>query len=286
MFLYRAIDLEKNISNRIEKLDLPGVRKIIAVASGKGGVGKSTISANIALALASKGLNVGLLDADIYGPSQSHIMGVKDMKPELSDKCVMPIVAHDVKCMSMGFVMSPNTPAIWRGPMASGALQRLLSDTKWGNLDILLVDMPPGTGDIQLTISQRVPLGGAIIVTTPQDIALLDARKAIEMFTKVGVPALGIVENMSTHVCSHCGHEEAVFGSNGGERIALEYGTKLLAQLPLSLSIRKQSDEGVPIVLSDPESPASQAIHLASEELIRDLSALVSSGPEIDIIDD
>ncbi len=265
---------------------MPGVGDILAVASGKGGVGKSTIAANIAVALARNGLNVGLLDADIYGPSQSHMMGVSDMKPELSGKRLMPVIAHDVKCMTMGFIMSPNTPAIWRGPMASGALQQMLSDTKWGNLDILLVDMPPGTGDIQLTISQRVPLSGAVIVTTPQDISLLDARKAIEMFTKVEVPTLGIVENMSSHVCNNCGYEEAIFGSHGGESIALEYGTKVLAQLPLSLSIRKQSDEGVPIVISDPDCPASKALHLAAERLTRSLSSLVSSGPEIDIIDD
>ena len=229
---------------------------------------------------------MGLLDVDIYGPSQCHMMGVSEIKPELRGKRLMPVTAHGVKCMSMGFLMSLNTPAIWRGPMASGALQQLLMDTEWGDLDILLVDMPPGTGDIQLTLSQRVPLSGAVIVTTPQDIALLDARKAMEMFTKVEVPTLGIIENMSTHICCNCGHEEAIFGSNGGEHVALEYETEVLAQLPLALSIRQQSDRGIPIVVSDPDSKISKSLCFAAGKLMWLLASLVSSDPEIDIIDD
>ncbi|MBD3646354.1 MAG: Mrp/NBP35 family ATP-binding protein, partial [Pseudomonadales bacterium] len=214
-----------------QKMQLPGVQHVIAVASGKGGVGKSTVSANLALALAAEGHRTGLLDADIYGPSQGVMMGAADARPDVENELLVPIMAHDVQCMSMSFVMTDRTPAIWRGPMASGALQQLLGQTRWDDVEFLVVDMPPGTGDIQLTLAQQVPLSGAVIVTTPQDIALLDARKGVEMFRKVEVPVIGIVENMSTHICSNCGHEEAIFGTGGGEKIAAEYETEFLAQL-------------------------------------------------------
>ena len=208
------------------------------MASGKGGVGKSTVSANLALALAAEGHTVGLLDADVYGPSQGLMMGVsEETQPEVADDLLQPISVHGIQVMSMSFVTSDRTPAIWRGPMASSALQQLLTQTNWQNVDYLIVDMPPGTGDIQLTMAQNVPLSGAIIVTTPQDIARLDACKGIEMFRKVEVPLLGIIENMSLHTCSVCGHQEAIFGTGGGEQIAQDYSTYLLAQLPLSMAL-------------------------------------------------
>jgi ATP-binding protein involved in chromosome partitioning len=245
-------------ANGPQKFNLPGIKHVIAVASGKGGVGKSTISANLALALSAQGHTVGLLDADIYGPSQGLMMGIPSgTKPEISGEFFQPIVANNVQMMSMSFVTSDRTPAVWRGPMASGALQQLLTQTYWQNVEYLIVDMPPGTGDIQLTMAQNVPMSGALIVTTPQDIALLDARKAIEMFKKVEVPLLGIVENMSTHTCSECGHKEAIFGSGGGESVAAEYDTQMLARLPLAMSIREQSDGGTPPVVADPDGEVS-----------------------------
>jgi len=232
---------------------LPKVKNIVAVASGKGGVGKSTTAVNLALALAAEGASVGILDADIYGPSQPMMMGIGG-RPESTDGQTMePLANYGVQVMSIGFLVDADNPMIWRGPMATQALEQLLRQTNWGDLDYLVVDMPPGTGDIQLTLSQRVPLTGAVIVTTPQDIALLDARKGIKMFEKVGVPILGIVENMAVHVCENCGHVEHIFGSEGGKRLAAEYGMDYLGALPLNLSIRVQADSGHPTVVSDPD---------------------------------
>ncbi len=274
------------ISSVIEKIQLPGVEHVVAVASGKGGVGKSTVAANLAVALSGEGYRVGLLDADIYGPSQGAMMGVPDARPKVNGDRLQPVMAHGIQCMSLGFITSHNTPAVWRGPMASGALQQLLTQTEWDNLQVLLVDMPPGTGDIQLTLSQRVPLSGAVIVTTPQDIALLDARKGIEMFSKVQVPTLGIIENMSLHICSECGHEEAIFGSGGGENIAAEYQTRVLAQLPLSISVRCQSDQGVPFVASAPSDPASESLRSAARDVASALREGQAKVPSINVFDD
>jgi len=234
---------------------LPGVRNLIAVASGKGGVGKSTTAVNLALALAREGARAGLLDADIYGPSQQLMLGIaEELRPEVKDgKSFLPVMAHGLQTMSMGYLVTEKTPMVWRGPMVSGALWQLLGSTLWDDLDYLVVDLPPGTGDIQLTLSQRAPLTGALIVTTPQDIALLDARKAIEMFRKVQVPVLGVVENMSIHICSQCGHREPIFGAGGGERIAAECGVPLLGALPLDIRIREQVDGGRPPLIADPE---------------------------------
>ena len=232
---------------------LPKVKNIVAVASGKGGVGKSTTAVNLALALAAEGASVGILDADIYGPSQPMMMGISG-KPESADgKTMEPMRNHGVSVMSIGFMVDADNPMIWRGPMATQALEQLLRQTNWPELDYLIVDMPPGTGDIQLTLSQRVPLTGAVIVTTPQDIALLDAKRGTKMFEKVGVPILGLVENMSVHVCEKCGHVEHVFGEDGGKRMAAEYNIDFLGALPLNLSIRVQADSGKPSVVSDPE---------------------------------
>ncbi len=232
---------------------LPGVKNIVAVASGKGGVGKSTTAANLALALAAEGATVGILDADIYGPSQPMMMGLTG-KPESSDgKTMDPLIGHGVQVISIGLLIEPDNPMIWRGPMATQALEQLLRQTNWRDLDYLIIDMPPGTGDIQLTLSQRVPLTGAVIVTTPQDIALLDAKKGIRMFEKVGVPILGIVENMAVHVCSNCGHVEHIFGAEGGKRMAAEFGIDYLGALPLAMAIREQADSGRPTVVSEPD---------------------------------
>jgi ATP-binding protein involved in chromosome partitioning len=232
---------------------LPKVKNIVAVASGKGGVGKSTTAANLALALAAEGAAVGLLDADIYGPSQPMMMGIEG-RPESSDgKTMEPMENYGVQVMSIGFLVNQDEAMIWRGPMATQALEQLLRQTNWGDLDYLIVDLPPGTGDIQLTLSQRVPMTGAVIVTTPQDIALLDARKGIKMFEKVGVPILGIVENMAVHVCSNCGHAEHIFGEGGGQRLATQYGTDYLGGLPLDINIRLQADSGKPTVVADPD---------------------------------
>jgi len=232
---------------------IPGVKNIVAVASGKGGVGKSTTAVNLALALVAEGAKVGILDADIYGPSQPQMLGIVG-HPESSDgKRLNPMMAYGLQAMSIGFLIDPETPMVWRGPMVTQALQQLLNDTHWDSLDYLIVDMPPGTGDIQLTLAQQVPVTGAVIVTTPQDIALLDARKGLKMFEKVGVPILGIVENMSTHICSNCGHEEHIFGSGGGERMATDYAVELLGALPLDIAIRQQVDGGQPTVVADPQ---------------------------------
>jgi len=233
---------------------LPGVKNIVAVASGKGGVGKSTTAVNLALALAAEGAHVGILDADIYGPSQPTMMGI-DGKPDSHDgKTMEPMEKHGVQVMSIGFLIEPDNPMIWRGPMVTQALEQLLRQTNWRDLDYLIVDMPPGTGDIALTLSQRVPLTGAVIVTTPQDIALLDAKKGLKMFEKVGVPILGIVENMAVHVCSKCGHAEHIFGEGGGARMAEQYHVDYLGALPLAMAIRERADSGSPTVVSDPDS--------------------------------
>jgi ATP-binding protein involved in chromosome partitioning len=233
---------------------LPNVKNIIAVASGKGGVGKSTTSVNLALALAAEGANVGLLDADIYGPSQPQMLGISG-RPESADgKSMEPMQAHGIQAMSIGFLIDTDTPMVWRGPMVTGALEQLLRETNWHDLDYLVIDLPPGTGDIQLTLAQKIPVTGAIIVTTPQDIALLDARKGLKMFEKVNIPILGIVENMSTHICSKCGHEEHIFGTGGGELMAKDYNIDLLGALPLDMSIRMQADSGKPTVIAEPES--------------------------------
>jgi len=232
---------------------LPKVKNIVAVASGKGGVGKSTTAVNLALALAAEGAAVGILDADIYGPSQPMMMGI-DGRPESSDgKTMQPMRNHGVEVMSIGFLIDADNPMIWRGPMVTQALEQLLRQTNWGDLDYLIVDMPPGTGDIALTLSQRVPLTGAVIVTTPQDIALLDAKKGLKMFEKVGVPILGLVENMAVYVCPNCGHSEHIFGADGGRRMAAEYGVDYLGALPLSLAIREQADSGRATVVAEPD---------------------------------
>jgi ATP-binding protein involved in chromosome partitioning len=233
---------------------LPKVKNIVAVASGKGGVGKSTTTVNLALALAAEGAAVGILDADIYGPSQPTMMGLAGQPESADGKSMEPMENYGVQVMSIGFLVDADNPMIWRGPMATQALEQLLRQTNWAELDYLLVDMPPGTGDIQLTLSQRVPLTGAVIVTTPQDIALMDAKRGLKMFEKVGVPILGLVENMAVHVCSNCGHAEHIFGADGGKRMAAEYGVDYLGALPLSLSIREQADAGRPTVVSDPDS--------------------------------
>jgi ATP-binding protein involved in chromosome partitioning len=236
---------------------MPNVKNIVAVASGKGGVGKSTTAANLALALAAEGARVGILDADIYGPSQPMMLGIS-RRPESDDgKTMEPLENHGVQVMSIGFLIDQEEAMIWRGPMATQALEQLLRQTNWADLDYLIVDLPPGTGDIQLTLSQRVPMTGAVIVTTPQDIALIDAKKAVTMFRKVDVPILGIVENMAVHVCSNCGHAEHIFGEGGGKRYATEQGIDYLGALPLDIAIRQQSDSGTPTVVADPEGSAS-----------------------------
>jgi ATP-binding protein involved in chromosome partitioning len=238
---------------------VPGVKNIVAVASGKGGVGKSTTAVNLALALAAEGATVGVLDADIYGPSQPTMLGIHG-RPESKDgKTLEPLEAYGVQAMSIGFLIDVDTPMVWRGPMVTQALEQLLKDTNWREVDYLVVDMPPGTGDIQLTLSQKVPVTGAVIVTTPQDIALLDARKGLKMFEKVGVPIVGIVENMAIHVCSNCGHAEPIFGSGGGEKMCRDYGVPFLGSLPLDIRIREQADSGRPTVVADPDGPVAQA---------------------------
>lgn len=254
-------DVTVNIGSRIvaHKVQqgvnlLPNVKNIIAVASGKGGVGKSTTSVNLALALAAEGATVGLLDADIYGPSQPQMLGISG-RPESTDgKSMQPMLAHGIQAMSIGFLVDIDTPMVWRGPMVTGALEQLLRDTKWNDLDYLVIDLPPGTGDIQLTLAQKIPVTGAIIVTTPQDIALLDARRGLKMFEKVNIPILGIVENMSTHICSNCGHEEHIFGAGGGAKMCADYNVDLLGSLPLDMSIREQADSGKPTLIAQPDS--------------------------------
>jgi ATP-binding protein involved in chromosome partitioning len=237
---------------------VPGIKNIIAVASGKGGVGKSTTAVNLALALAAEGAAVGVLDADIYGPSQPMMLGIAG-RPESKDgRRIEPMEGHGLQASSIGFLIDIDTPMVWRGPMVTQALEQLLKDTNWRDLDYLVVDLPPGTGDIQLTLAQKVPVTGAVIVTTPQDIALIDARKGLKMFEKVGIPILGIVENMSFHLCPQCGHESHIFGAGGAEKMSRDYGTELLGQLPLDESIRSLADSGRPTVVSDPDGKVAE----------------------------
>lgn len=270
---------------------LENIKHIVCVASGKGGVGKSTTAANLALALSAQGFAVGLLDADIYGPSLPVVMGIAaGTRPEIRDKRLMvPLRAHGIECNSMGFLVDERTAMVWRAPMVVSAFTQILTDTAWSALDYLIIDMPPGTGDIQLSLAQTVAVRGAVIVTTPQDIALSDARKGIEMFKKVGVPVLGVVENMSVHTCSNCGHAEAIFGSGGGERLAQDYGVDVIGRLPLDINIREQTDRGVPVVASS-QYPNLQE---AYAELARGVHAQVlaheahaNAAPTISVADD
>src|SRR6476659_1921423 len=238
---------------------VPGIKNIIAVASGKGGVGKSTTAVNLALALAAEGATVGMLDADIYGPSQPIMLGITGRPASRDGKTMEPMEGHGIQAMSVGFLIESDTPMVWRGPMVTQALEQLLTETRWRDLDYLVVDLPPGTGDIQLTLAQKVPVTGAVIVTTPQDIALIDARKGLKMFEKVGVPIVGIVENMAIHVCSKCGHAEHIFGAGGGEKMCKDYNVPFLGSLPLDIRIREQADSGKPTVVADPDGPVAQA---------------------------
>ena len=268
------------------------IRHILCVASGKGGVGKSTTAVNLALALAGGGERVGLLDADIYGPSLPLMLGIEaGSRPEIRDKKYMvPVAAHGVVCNSMGLLVEARTAMVWRAPMIISAFNQILRDTLWGPLDFLIVDMPPGTGDIQLSLAQTVSLAGAVIVTTPQDVALLDARKGIEMFGKVGVPVLGVVENMSTHICSQCGHEEPIFGEGGGDRLAAEYQVEVIGRLPLDILVRSRTDGGRPVVVSEPDSTAAAAYRALADNVRRGLTgrqeADEAAKPEIIISDD
>jgi ATP-binding protein involved in chromosome partitioning len=254
---------------------LPEVRNVIAVASGKGGVGKSTVAVNLALALAADGATVGLLDADIYGPSQPHMVGLVGERPTTDDgKTMKPLVALGLQVMSIGFLVDPDEPMVWRGPMVTSALSQLLHQTEWRDLDYLIIDMPPGTGDIQLTLSQQVPVSGVVIVTTPQDIAAIDARKGLAMFRKVSIPVLGVIENMSTHVCTSCGHEDPIFGTGAGDAIAHDFDVELLGRLPLDTRIREQADSGHPTVASDPESAAAEAYRVTARQMAASLAVL------------
>lgn len=250
----------------------PQIKNIIAVASGKGGVGKSTTAVNLALALSSLGVQIGILDADIYGPSQPLMLGAQQTPHYESGKPLTPVVRYNLHSMSMGYLVDVNTPMVWRGPMVSKALQQLLFDTQWPALDYLIVDLPPGTGDIQLTMAQKIPVAGAVIVTTPQDLALLDARKGLEMFRKLSIPVLGVIENMSTHLCTACGHEEAIFGVGGGEHLAQATDVLLLGSLPLNKQIREDADGGAPTVIADPESPIAHRYRDIAEKMIAQLA--------------
>ncbi len=248
----QAHSVQKNLK------PMENIKNVLAVASGKGGVGKSTTAINLALALSTEGATVGMLDADIYGPSQPRMLGISGQPESQDGKSLEPMMSHDLQAMSIGFLIDEETPMIWRGPMVTQALEQLLGDTRWRDLDYLVVDLPPGTGDVQLTLAQKIPVSGAIIVTTPQDIALLDARKGLKMFRKVEVPVLGVVENMSLHLCSQCGHEEPIFGEGGGASLAHENDVELLGQLPLDRRIREETDSGTPTVVADPDSRISQ----------------------------
>lgn len=271
-----AIDINSTIvSHAAQKgvKHIKGVKNIIAIASGKGGVGKSTTAVNLALALAAEGANVAILDADIYGPSQPRMLGVSNAKPESTDGQTMePILSHGLQSMSIGYLIDEDTPMIWRGPMVTQALEQLLNDTQWRDVDYLVIDLPPGTGDTQLTLAQKVPVSGAVIVTTPQDIALLDARKAYKMFEKVEVPVLGVVENMSIHICSKCGHEEHIFGQGGGVKMAEDYHINFLGSLPLDIQIRQEADNGKPTVIADPNSRIAEIYREISRRTAAKLS--------------
>lgn len=273
----------------MEKLN--GVKHVLCVASGKGGVGKSTTAVNLALALHRRGAKTGLLDADIYGPSQPLMLGVAPgTRPRIIDgKFMEPVKAHGIVSNSMGYLVDASTAMAWRAPMIVGAFNQILKNTVWGDIDYLIVDMPPGTGDIQLTLAQQVPVTGALIVTTPQDVALLDARKGMELFRKVNVPLLGVVENMGTHICSQCGHEEAIFGTGGGELLSRDYDTELLASLPLDLAIRENTDRGTPIVIALPDGAVASAYLALADRVIAKVDALSSQAhvaPAITITDD
>ncbi|MEQ9608862.1 MAG: iron-sulfur cluster carrier protein ApbC [Kiloniellaceae bacterium] len=257
---------------------IPGIRSIVAVASGKGGVGKSTVTTNLALALAQQGLKVGILDADIYGPSQPRMLGISGRPSSPDGKILNPMENYGIKCMSMGFLVAEDTPMIWRGPMVQSALQQMLRDVAWGELDVLLVDMPPGTGDAQLTMAQQVPLTGAVIVSTPQDIALLDARKGLNMFRKVDVPVLGIVENMSVFVCPNCGHESHIFSHGGARREADKLGMEFLGEIPLHIEIRETSDGGRPVVVSNPDAPNAKAFTAIAKRVWEKVAAQIGAG--------
>ena len=253
---------------------LPGIRNIVAVASGKGGVGKSTVTANLALALAREGARVGVLDADIYGPSQPRALSLMGQRPETKDgKLLQPLTSFGLAVMSIGFLVDEQQAVAWRGPMVTSALNQMLTQTDWGELDYLIVDMPPGTGDIQLTLAQKVPVSGAVVVTTPQDIALADARKGIDLFRKVGIPVIGVIENMSTHICSQCGHAESIFGSDGGSRLAAENKVPLLGSLPLMRTVREQTDAGTPTVAAEPDGPAASAFVATALRMAGELAA-------------
>jgi len=251
----------------------PRVKNVIAVGSGKGGVGKSTTAVNLALALKAEGAKVGLLDADVYGPSIPAMLGLSGRPDSPDNKSIEPMRAFGVEAMSIGLLVDQDTPMIWRGPMATSALMQLFTDTLWDDLDYLLIDLPPGTGDIQLTLAQKIPVAGAVVVTTPQDIATLDARKALKMFEKVEVAVLGIIENMAVHTCSNCGHVEHLFGEGGGQRMAAQYGVPLLGSLPLDITIREQGDAGQPVVVAAPDSAAAQAYRQAARALVAQLEA-------------
>jgi len=271
-----TVNIKTNITKHKVQQGIPAlenIKNIIAVASGKGGVGKSTTAVNLALALAADGAKVGILDADIYGPSQPRMLGT-NQRPESADgKSIEPVESFGIQCMSMGFLIEEEEPMIWRGPMVTQALQQMLGDTNWKELDYLVIDLPPGTGDIQLTLSQKVPVSGAVIITTPQDISLLDARKALKMFEKVDIPVLGLIENMSLHTCSNCQHEEAIFGQGGGEAMAKEYGIEFLGALPLDMAIRLSADSGTPTVAADPDSQISAIYRGMARKLAASLSA-------------
>lgn len=288
-FAIAAVRLQKGAQSSAQAI--PHVKNIIAVASGKGGVGKSATAVNLALALQQEGARVGILDADIYGPSQPLMLGVQEgVRPEVVDQqFFLPIEAHGLQSMSMGYMTTEKTPMVWRGPMASGALTQMIRQTRWKDLDYLVIDMPPGTGDIQLTLAQQIPCTGSVVVTTPQNIALLDARKGVEMFNKVGIPCLGIVENMATHICSACGHEDAIFGADGGQQIAAEYKVPQLGSLPLDKRIREGLDVGKPIVVAEPESVIAENYRRIARRLsvqVYQLSRQSINAPEIIVSDD
>ena len=260
---------------------IPGVKNIIAVASGKGGVGKSATAVNLALALSAEGATVGILDADIYGPSQPQMLGISNHPDSLDGKTMEPVIAHGIQAMSIGLLIDVETPMVWRGPMVTQALLQLLNDTNWKDLDYLIVDLPPGTGDIQLTLAQKIPVTGAVIVTTPQDIALLDARKGLKMFEKVGIPILGIVENMSTHTCSNCGHTEPIFGTGGGEKMCRDYQVEFLGALPLDIKIREHTDTGKPSVVAEPDGKIAETYRLIARRIAVKVAASAEDHSEL-----
>jgi len=283
-----TIDLSSNVRTNVSQQKanlLPGVKNTIAVASGKGGVGKSTVAVNLAVSLALDGARVGLIDADIYGPSIPLMMGINE-RPQLSNQKLIPLEAHGVKVMSIGFLIDPQQAVIWRGPMVSGALKQFMSDVEWGELDYLVFDLPPGTGDIHLTLVQTIPLSGAVVVTTPQDISLADARKAYKMFEKVNVPVLGIIENMSYYICGHCGHREDIFATGGGQREAEKLGSQFLGSIPIYTPIRIGGDIGKPIVVLEPDAEQSGQIRRIARNMAAQISInqfAESSKPEIEI---